>query len=370
VILAIADALAGRALVVVDEAYIEFAGRESLAREVAAAAAACRAAHAVQGPRPRRRTLRALIADPEVIALLRKVIAPYAVSAAGDRGALLRLLEPAALLAVGERIALLRAERSRMLAALAQLPRVTRVWPSDANFLLAQFSDATAALERAREGAAAGTRCARLSGVLPQSLRITVGTAAQNEQLLEAWAVSAATLFIDRDGTLIEEPTERPLESLARVRYHARGVRRAGGSLAPWLPPSSWSPTRTDSAARHSNSSSRPSAPRGRLRGGAGVSGAGCKPYLREHEVEPQTSAVIGDRDTDLQPPRARSLCGAPWRRTLQGRITFRLAAELQVGVAIANDRARLRLDLVLAQGTVAPAPDTPAPPRSRPPGS
>src|SRR6266853_1461880 len=31
--------------------------------------------------------------------------------------------------------------------------------------------------------------------------------------------MSAATLFIDRDGTLIEEPTERPLDSLARVRF-------------------------------------------------------------------------------------------------------------------------------------------------------
>src|SRR6267154_1154452 len=91
-----------------------------------------------------------------------------------------------ALLAVGERLALLRAERSRMLAALARLPRVTRVWPSDANFLLAQFTDATAALERARE-ARLLVRDARAYPGLPQSLRITVGTAAQNEQLLEAW---------------------------------------------------------------------------------------------------------------------------------------------------------------------------------------
>ena len=36
--------------------------------------------------------------------------------------------------------------------------------------------------------------------------------------------MSAATLFIDRDGTLIEEPTERPVESLARVRELEDGI--------------------------------------------------------------------------------------------------------------------------------------------------
>ena len=129
--------------------------------------------------------LGALIADPEVIALLRKVIAPYAIGQLAIE-ALLRGLEPPALVAVGERIALLRAERARMLAALAQLPRGTRVWPSDANFLLVQFTNATAALERARD-ARLLVRDARAYPGLPQSLRITVGTAAQNEQLLEAW---------------------------------------------------------------------------------------------------------------------------------------------------------------------------------------
>ena len=185
VILAIADALAGRALVVVDEAYIEFAGRESLAREVQrrpqlAVLRTLSKAHGLAGAR-----CGALIADPEVIALLRKVIAPYAIPQLAIE-ALLRLLEPPALVAVGGRIALLRAERSRLLAALARLPRVTRVWPSDANFLLAQFTDASAALERARD-ARLLVRDARAYPGLPQSLRITVGTAAQNEQLLEAW---------------------------------------------------------------------------------------------------------------------------------------------------------------------------------------
>ena len=184
-ILAIADALAARALVVVDEAYIEFAGRESLAQQVRrrpqlAVLRTLSKAHGLAGAR-----CGALIADPEVIALLRKVIAPYAIPQLALE-ALLALLEPPQLAAMRERIALVRAERERMRAALARLPGVTHVWPSDANFLLAQFTDATAALERAR-AARLLVRDARAYPGLPHALRITVGTAAQNEQLLEAW---------------------------------------------------------------------------------------------------------------------------------------------------------------------------------------
>ena len=184
-ILAIADALAARALVVVDEAYIEFAGRESLAQQVRrrpqlAVLRTLSKAHGLAGAR-----CGALIADPEVIALLRKVIAPYAIPQLALE-ALLALLEPPQLAAMRERIALVRAERERMRAALARLPGVTHVWPSDANFLLAQFTDATAALERAR-AARLLVRDTRAYPGLPHALRITVGTAAQNEQLLEAW---------------------------------------------------------------------------------------------------------------------------------------------------------------------------------------
>ena len=184
-ILAITDALAARALVVVDEAYIEFAGRESLAQQVRrrpqlAVLRTLSKAHGLAGAR-----CGALIADPEVIALLRKVIAPYAIPQLALE-ALLALLEPPQLAAMRERIALVRAERERMRAALARLPGVTHVWPSDANFLLAQFTDATAALERAR-AARLLVRDARAYPGLPHALRITVGTAAQNEQLLEAW---------------------------------------------------------------------------------------------------------------------------------------------------------------------------------------
>jgi histidinol-phosphate aminotransferase len=184
-ILAIADALAARALVVVDEAYIEFAGRESLVHQARrrpqlAVLRTLSKAYGLAGAR-----CGALIADPEVIALLRKVIAPYAIPQLALE-ALLALLEAPQLAAMRLSVALVCAERERMLGALARLPGVTHVWPSAANFLLAQFTDAGAALARAR-AANLLVRDTRAYPGLAQALRITVGTPAQNEQLLEAW---------------------------------------------------------------------------------------------------------------------------------------------------------------------------------------
>ncbi|MGH8261445.1 MAG: aminotransferase class I/II-fold pyridoxal phosphate-dependent enzyme, partial [Steroidobacteraceae bacterium] len=75
-LLRLADALAGRALLVVDEAYIEFAGVRSVAPHVAqnpfiAVIRTLYKAHGLAGAR-----CGTLIAAPQVIALLRKIIPP------------------------------------------------------------------------------------------------------------------------------------------------------------------------------------------------------------------------------------------------------------------------------------------------------
>jgi len=184
-IVRIAERLAGRALLVVDEAYLEFADTPSLARHLAklphlAILRTLSKAHGLAGAR-----CGTLIADPEVIALLRKVMPPYAI-AQSTLEAVLGLLEPARLADAGKRIALIRAERERLTAALAALPRVVRVWPSAANFVLGEFTDAGAALERARD-ARLLVRDARGYPGLGRALRITIGSIEQNNRLLEAW---------------------------------------------------------------------------------------------------------------------------------------------------------------------------------------
>lgn len=184
-ILRIAAKLAGRAVVVVDEAYIEFSAMPSLARHLPkyphlAILRTLSKAFGLAGAR-----CGALVADPEVVALLRKVIPPYAITQL-TLEAVLKQLEPANQNESRGNVDLIRSERERLLAALPKLPRVTRVWPSTTNFILAQFNDAGAALQLARDTHLL-IRDARGYPGLGQALRVSVGSPQQNNRLLEAW---------------------------------------------------------------------------------------------------------------------------------------------------------------------------------------
>jgi histidinol-phosphate aminotransferase len=186
VILEVAETLAQRALVVVDEAYIEFSHRRSLAVHIPryphlAVLRTLSKAHGLAGAR-----LGTLIADPEVIQLLRKIIAPYAVPQL-ILEAVTTLLSPLHLRTLQRRIAQVRAERARLQQALAELASVTEVLPSETNFLLARFKDPDTALSRA---GAVRIRVRDVRGYLGLSdaLRISVGTAEENDRLLRAWA--------------------------------------------------------------------------------------------------------------------------------------------------------------------------------------
>jgi histidinol-phosphate aminotransferase len=182
-ILTLARALRGRAIIVVDEAYIEFSAAQSLARRIAelphlAVLRTLSKAHALAGAR-----CGTLIADPEIVSLLRKVIPPYAI-AQETLEVVLKALAPDQLAVSQAHLATIQSERARMLAALPAAPNVTRVWPSDSNFILAEFTDATLALARAR-GARLLIRDVRGYPGLSRCLRITVGSPEQNDRLLD-----------------------------------------------------------------------------------------------------------------------------------------------------------------------------------------
>jgi len=185
-IVALARALQGCALVVVDEAYVEFADAPSVVAQLAAQPGlivlrTLSKAYAMAGAR-----CGALIAHPDVVALLRKVIQPYALTQLTIE-AVFRMLEPAALAEAGERATAIKAERVRVSAALRTLAGVRQVWPSEANFLLVEFDDASAALRRAH---AAGLllRDLHTTPGLDQAVRISIGSRQHNEQLLASLA--------------------------------------------------------------------------------------------------------------------------------------------------------------------------------------
>ena len=178
------EATAERALIVLDEAYIEFASRPSFASKVAehpnlVVLRTLSKAFGLAGAR-----CGAVIAHPEVVSLLRRILPPYALAQPSIE-AVTNLLGSAQLAASAAQRAQLLAERARVATALAALGCVSHVWPSEANFLLASFPDAALALQRAR-AANLLVRDVRHHAALPPALRITIGTPEQNNRLLEA----------------------------------------------------------------------------------------------------------------------------------------------------------------------------------------
>ncbi len=182
--LEVCRALASHALVVVDEAYIEFATRTSLASKLAqhpnlVLLRTLSKAYALAGAR-----CGALLASEAIVALLARIIPPYALPASSVE-AVMQLTAGPQRAQAAARIATLLEERERMRTRLAALPGVRRVLPSDANFLLVEFAEPQSALAVASD-AGLLVRDLTSNPLLPHCLRLTVGTPEQNERLLGA----------------------------------------------------------------------------------------------------------------------------------------------------------------------------------------
>jgi histidinol-phosphate aminotransferase len=186
-IVRLTEALTGRALVVVDEAYIEFAGVPSCARLLPrhpwlVVLRTLSKAYGLAGAR-----CGTVLAHADIIALLRRIVEPYNLAQLSVE-AVLCALRSKNRAVTDERVALIQRERAVLTAALCRSSAVIRVWPSAANFLLVEFTSPQMAFERA---CAAGllVRDVRRHPGLEHALRITVGTPEQNRRLISALCV-------------------------------------------------------------------------------------------------------------------------------------------------------------------------------------
>jgi len=181
---AICQALDGKAMVVIDEAYIEWSRAASLTpwlRRFATLAflRTLSKAHALAGAR-----IGALLGSPDMIQLAKRVIPPYSLAQPTIEAAL-RALRPAEIAASRARLAALLEEREYLRRHLADSPWVEKVWPSDANFVLIDCRDADAFMRACIAGGLI-VRDMRGNPALPHSLRVSVGTRAQNDALLHS----------------------------------------------------------------------------------------------------------------------------------------------------------------------------------------
>lgn len=179
----------GRCLVVVDEAYAEFSIEPSWITRLdefpqLIVLRTLSKAHALAGAR-----IGVVLGAAPLVALLRKIIPPYAI-ASDSAAAAVNALSTASLAITRERIAELTRERERLATALARAPGVKHVYPSAANFLLIDAENARGMFEQIK---AAGLVVRDFSGKggLGAALRISVGTPEQNDRVLTALQVSS-----------------------------------------------------------------------------------------------------------------------------------------------------------------------------------
>jgi histidinol-phosphate aminotransferase len=177
VVRSLADALP-TSLVVVDEAYVEFAPGHSVLPLVAdhtnvAVVRTFSKAFALAGAR-----IGYVLADPDVVEMLQRVRLPYHLSALTQAAGIAALHHREEALDI---LGAIREQRDRIAKELGALEGVV-VFPSDANFVL--FRPPGDAVEVWQGLLDRGVLIRDMTGVVPHTLRVTAGTEHENDLFL------------------------------------------------------------------------------------------------------------------------------------------------------------------------------------------
>ncbi|SHJ02034.1 histidinol-phosphate aminotransferase [Arenibacter nanhaiticus] len=171
-----------KGLVVVDEAYIDFSPEDSWIHGLEeypnlVVTQTLSKAYGMAGIR-----LGICYASTEIIAVLNKIKPPYNVNELSQHRAYERLMDQEA---INQEITAILEQRDCLSKALLELPYVDRVFPSHANFILAKVDDANNRYEKLlAKGVVIRNRTTQ--PLCENTLRFTVGTPVENEQLIRA----------------------------------------------------------------------------------------------------------------------------------------------------------------------------------------
>lgn len=190
-------------VVVLDEAYIDFSVRPSLASLVKRypnliVLQTLSKAWGMAGLR-----IGLAVADPAVISLMSNVKYPYNINVVAQKMALMKLDEAAKDKAVAEIVG----QRFRLEKELRKCPEVKGIYSSDANFLLVRFDNPDEVYGRLLAGGVIVRNRSKVPGC-EGCLRITVGTPAENDRLLR----------------LLASPVTEPVE----VALRCQGIEKLG----------------------------------------------------------------------------------------------------------------------------------------------
>jgi len=171
-------------LVVMDEAYQPFASRsyiDRITRHSHVLLMRTLSKFGLAGVR-----LGYMIGPKALVAEVDKVRPPYNISVLNAECALFALEHAEVFAAQAQD---LRQERTRLMQALTALPGV-KPFPSEANMILARVPDAAKTFDGLKAHGVLIKNISKMHPLLANCLRLTVGTAAENDQLLAALKVS------------------------------------------------------------------------------------------------------------------------------------------------------------------------------------
>lgn len=201
---ALCEQYAGRAIIAVDEAYIEFSDAPSAttllqACENLVVMRTLSKAYGMAGVR-----LGTLMASPAIVDVLKKVLPPYPIPIPCTVRAL-EGLSPLGLYDAKMKIAAIKSERARLYVALQQSPDIDRVFESDGNFLLFIARDADTLYARLKSQ---GIVIRKRTHDMPNALRVTIGTVLENDLLLAALGVGQEKISSIRSACEIRKTKE------------------------------------------------------------------------------------------------------------------------------------------------------------------
>lgn len=178
VLLAIASSFQG--ITVVDEAYIDFSSKPSLLGRLAGyprlmILQTMSKARGMAGLR-----LGLAFASEQIISYMNRVKYPYNISKAAQETALQFIDED-----ISARVEEIKSERARIIPILESLPFVEKVFPSDANFVLARVNDADALYAHLIADGIIVRNRTHIYGC-KNCLRITIGLKEENLKLTES----------------------------------------------------------------------------------------------------------------------------------------------------------------------------------------
>lgn len=181
-ILELLDFLKGKAVVVIDEAYIEFAQGESMTSYINQYSnlVILRTLSKAFGLADLRCGM--VISQAPLITFLQNLMPPYPFSSIT-----LKIIHMATsnqkLQQINKNIALIKQQRAMMLSELRRLSIVDKIYPSEANFLLVIFKELQSVLQRCRQNNIYLRDFSDMPGLM-NGIRISIGLESQNQQLL------------------------------------------------------------------------------------------------------------------------------------------------------------------------------------------